>query len=593
MSARESRANQLPKAAKMPAAIRDPITFELFHNALDTIVGDMSVAVVRTAISSIVRDAMDFSTGLCDPQGRLVAQGLGISFHLGAIPGAMKVVKEVFAQDMHPGDVIVLNDPYQGGMHLPDIFMFKPVFLKGRLLGYVIVIAHQADIGGRVPGGNAADSTEIFQEGLRIPPLKWIERGLPNNTLRQIVIANVRVPETVLGDLASQLSACHMGERDLMALFEKYGEGMFELFDELLDYTELRSRQTISEIPDGVYVFEDWLDDNGITSDPVRISATVEITGDSMCVDFAGTSPQVPGAINCPSNYVEAAVYSAIRFLMRDDCPNNEGFFRPIQVLCPEGSVVNPRFPAAVAARGITGYRAADAVLGALGQVVPQKVIAANWGGGTVVALGGRRNDGTHYVFTESIHGNWGGRHTKDGLEGVAHAMSNISNNSVEQLETNYPVRITEYSFVPDTCGSGEYRGGLALKRAFQLLEGEAVLQVRADRLHYAPWGLANGDAGTLTQNFLHSNNSLIALPGKFTRPLEAGEEFIHITAGAGGFGDPLLRDPMAVWNDVLDEKISVHCALEQYAVILKAGGPDSERTALLRNQRMPRIQNN
>lgn len=570
----------------MSTVIRDPVTFELFHNALDTIVGDMSVVVVSTAYSQIVRDAMDFSTGLCDSKGRLVAQGLGISFHLGAIPGAMEAVRTTFADDINPGDVFVLNDPYQGGMHLPDIFMFKPVFEKALLLGFAVVIAHQADVGGRVPGGNAADSTEIFQEGLRIPPLKWVEHGVPNATLHRLLATNVRLPELVLGDLASQLSACHLGERELIALYRKYDEHMFELFEELLDYTELRSRQTIADIPDGSYVFEDWLDDNGITNDPVKIRATIEISGNSMTVDFAGTSEQVPGAINCPSGYVRAAVYSAMRFVMRDDCPNNEGFFRPIKVVCPEGTVVNPRFPAAVAARGITGYRVADAVLGALGQAVPQKGIAANWGGGTILVIGGQRDRGPQYVLTESIHGNWGARPGKDGIEGVAHPMSNLSNNSVEQMEANFPIKVTEYGFVPDTCGPGKYRGGLALKRAIQLLEGQAVLQVRADRLHYAPWGLAGGGSGTLTKNCLRTNGSTLVLTGKLTRPLLAGEEFIHVTAGAGGFGNPLERDPMAVWEDVLDEKISVNCAREQYAVAVNANGVDSKETLILRSRR-------
>jgi len=571
---------------QMGTVIRNPVAFELFHNALDTIVNDMSVVVVSTAYSQIVRDAMDFSTGLCDHKGRLVAQGLGISFHLGAIPGALEAVIKTFTGDINADDVFILNDPYQGGMHLPDIFMFKPVFEHDLLLGFTVVIAHQADIGGRVPGGNAADSTEIFQEGLRIPPVKWIERGVPNTTMRRMLATNVRLPELVLGDLASQLSACHHGEKQLIALYRKHGSQMLELFEELLDYTELRSKQTISDIPDGTYFFEDWLDDNGITSDPVRICVTITVNQDAMKVDFAGTSGQVPGAINCPSGYVRAAVYSAMRFIMRDDCPNNEGFFRPIEVICPEGSVVNPRFPAAVAARGITGYRVADAVLGALGQAVPDKGIAANWGGGTILVIGGRRDNGLPFVLTESIHGNWGARAGKDGIEGVAHPMSNLSNNSVEQLEANFPVQVSEYGFVKDTSGAGKYRGGLALKRAIRLLEGQAVLQVRADRLQYAPWGLGGGLPGTLTTNFLNTDGQKITLGGKLTRPLLKGEEFIHVTAGAGGFGDPLERDPQQVWEDLLDEKISVGSAHHQYAVVVCDSGVDLLETAKLRARR-------
>ena len=233
-----------------------------------------------------------------------------------------------------------------------------------------------------------------------------------------------------------------------------------------------------------------------------------------------------------------------------------------------------------------SGYRVADAVLGALGQAVPDKGIAANWGGGTILVIGGRRDNGLPFVLTESIHGNWGARAGKDGIEGVAHPMSNLSNNSVEQLEANFPVQVSEYGFVSDTCGAGKYRGGLALKRAIRLLEGQAVLQVRADRLQYAPWGLGGGLPGTLTTNFLNTDGKKITLGGKLTRPLLKGEEFIHVTAGAGGFGDPLERDPEQVWEDLLDEKISVSSAQHQYAVVVCDAGVDLLETAKLRARR-------
>lgn len=564
------------------------IELELFKNRLNSIVDEMSLTIVRTAASQIVRESMDFSTALCDARGQIVVQGLGIALHLGAVPPAMQTIQDKFGNAMRQGDVYVLNDPYSGGMHLPDIFMFRPAFASdASLIGYSIVIAHQADIGGRVPGGNAADSTEIFQEGLRIPPLRLFDAGEENVDLFACIRDNVRVPDKVLSDIRAQFSACVLGERALVSLAGKYGTALQANFDDLLDYTERLTRTGLASLPTGTWQGEDWLDDNGIDPEPTHIVATVTIAQDGVIVDFTGSSAQVRGAINCTPSYANSAAYCALRFLIQDDIPANQGFFRLIKVITPLGSVVNPRFPAAVAARGVTGYRAGDAVLGALAKAVPNRVMAGNWGGGTVVALGGRRPDGSRFVFAESLHGNWGGRPSKDGQEGISHPMGNMANNPVEQLEAECPMRVLKYEFVPDSGGPGTYRGGLATQREYVFLGEEGTLQVRADRLRFAAVPVAGGLPGPLARNYLTHNGEARAMPSKFTISIANGDRFLHVMAGAAGHGVPWRRDPQRVCNDVIDEKVSIAQAGSIYGVAIDPEKMEiqTDATAALRRE--------
>lgn len=544
----------------------DAIEIELLKNRLNTIVDEMSLTMVRTSASQIVRESMDFSTALCDASGKLVAQGLGIALHLGAVPPAMKLINEKYFGTARPGDIYILNDPYSGGMHLPDIFMFKPAFdYRGIMIGCAVVIAHMADIGGRVPGGNAADSTEVFQEGLRIPPLMLFEAGNENVDLLNCIRDNVRVPGKVLSDIRAQVSACTIGCDGLMRLSETYGEQLERNFEDLLDYTERLMLGNLATLPKGEWTGEDWLDDNGIDPEPSRIAAKVTIAHDRVTVDFTGSSPQVRGAINCTESYASSAAYCALRCLMQDDIPANEGFFRRIEVIAPLGTIVNPRFPAAVAARGVTGYRAGDAVLNALSKAAPEKTLAGNWGGGTVVSFGGTRTDGTSFVFVESVHGNWGGRPNKDGIDGVSHPMGNIANNPVEQLEAECPIRILRYELVPDSGGAGRYRGGMAVHREYLFLGNRATLQVRADRLMFPPTGVAGGQPGTLARNELTSHSETRRMPSKFTVPVSNGDRFLHVTAGAAGHGVPELRDSALIAADLEDGKITPAAAEAAY----------------------------
>lgn len=553
----------------------DPVTFAVIKSGLDTIVDDMAYAVMRTARSSIVRDVLDYSVTMCDARGRILSQAKTVALHLGAVPDAMDVVLREFSNDLAPGDVVVLNDPYEGGMHLPDIFMFKPIFADDILQGFSIVVAHHTDVGGRVPGSNASDSTEIYQEGIRIAPMKLYERGEPNKTLLKIIEKNVRLPDLVIGDLEAQYATCNIGERELLKLVERYGAlSLNDYFDELIDYGEMLTRSAISGWKDGDYFFEDVIDGDGLTFDPILIKVKISVRGDHLKVDFDGSSPQVKGAINSTLSFVKSATYLSVRCALEADVPNNAGVYRCIDVTAPEGSILNPKMPAAVAARALTGYRVVDTVLGCLAQIAPTRIMAAGEGGNTVVALGGYDAEtGEPFVLVDMINGAWGGRYNRDGVEGVTNPSQNMSNLPIETLEARYPVMMEEYSLRPDSCGAGKYRGGLGLTRQYRLMAKEAVLQMRADRYDTAPYGLFGGAPGERSKNVLNPDHAREDLPSKLTRQVGAGTVIRHEQAGAGGYGDPMERDMALIERDLTDGKITPAFARKHYKAVFDASG--------------------
>ena len=548
------------------AAATDPVTFAVVKNALDSIVDEMAYTVMRTARSPIVRDVLDYSTTLCDPAGRIVAQAKTVALHLGAVPDAMVEVLARYGGRLVPGDVVILNDPYAGGMHLPDIFMFKPIFREERLQGFAVVIAHQCDMGGRVPGSNASDSTEIYQEGLRIPPSKLYEAGQPNETLFRIIEANVRLPALVHGDLQAQLAACNVGEREFLRLIDRYGEAESHAYvRELIDYAERLTRQVIAGWPKGSWRFLDHIDDDGFSDAAIPIQVEITVGADGLVVDFAGSSPQVTGAINSTLSFVKSAAYLSVRCCLGHDVPNNEGVFRCMEIRAPKGSILNPLPPAPVAARALTGYRVVDAMFGCLAQIVPDLVPAAGEGGNTVVSIGGYNADRSPFVVVDMINGAWGGRPTKDGIEGVTNPSQNMSNTPVEVLETRAPVMIEEYGFEPDTGGAGRFRGGLGLVRRYRLLADEAVLQLRSDRRRFPPFGLSGGGPAAPPSNMFNPDGENRPLPAKVTMQIKRGDSIRHVQSGGGGHGDPAARSIAAVQDDLADGKITEGFARRHY----------------------------
>ncbi|MGH7263282.1 MAG: hydantoinase B/oxoprolinase family protein [Candidatus Rokuibacteriota bacterium] len=548
----------------------DPILLELIKNALDAIVDEMAISLVRTAYSNNLKNAMDMSCALCDAQGRLIAQGLTLPLHLGSIPDAMREIRRKFAGRIRPGDVFILNDPFEGGTHLPDFYIFKPIFVGPDLVGWSASIGHQLDVGGKTPGGNGCDATEIFQEGLRIPPVKLYAGGEPVEALFELIERNVRVPRQVLGDVRSQVAACLTGERGYAGLIERHGRDLLaSCTTALLDQAERLARNAIRAMPDGVYRFTDHIDDDGIDPDPIPITVAVTVAGDRLIADFTGSAPQVKGAINSPLPFTKSAVYACVRHLVGGEPPNNEGYFRPIEVIAPPGTVVNPVLPASVAARGLTGFRIANSVFGALAQIAPDRVFACEAGGDTGVSIGGYDTQRRPFVFLEFLFGSWGGRPTKDGVDACSSSVVNFSNNPIEVIESEYPIVIQRYGYVPDTGGPGKFRGGLALVREYRFENPEGTLQLRTDRRSFRPYGLQGGREGTPSRNVLDPEGEGRDLPAKCTLTIRQGDVFRHVLAGAGGWGEPLERDPERVLRDVREEKMTPEYARREYGVAI------------------------
>ena len=546
----------------------DPITLAVIKNGLDSIVDEVAYTILRTARSEIVKDVMDYSAALCNKDGEMIAQAKTIALHLGAVPEAIQEVISRYRDDLKPNDAVILNDPYQGGMHLPDIFMILPIFHEEELEGFSVVICHHTDVGGRVAGSNASDSTEIFQEGLRIPALKLYEAGEMSTVLKAIIEKNVRVPDLVLGDLKAQYTACQVGAREIRKLFEKYGVEQAHLyFDELLDYAERMTRSEIADWPDGTYEFTDYIDDDGFNGTPLPIQVAVTVSGDHLCVDYSGSSGQVEAALNSTLSYTNSCTYLSVRSVLKGDIPNNAGVFRCIDVSAPEASILNPRMPAPCAARALTGYRVFDAMLGALSKVVPDRVPAAGEGGNTVVCIGGYRPDQTPFIVVDMICGAWGGRPDRDGIEAITNPSQNLSNTPVETLEASQPIRIEEYSLIPDSCGAGTWRGGLGIRRSYRLLADNATLQLRADRTAFSPYGLSGGAPAARCSNWIRrgDDGDWEALPGKITCKMEKDQVIRHDQAGGGGFGDPMERDRARILDDLWNEKITLTFAAEKH----------------------------
>lgn len=566
----------------------DPIAFELFKNAIFSISDEMALTVFRTTYSGVLKDNMDYSTGFADADGKLVAQGLTLPGHLGSVPTAMEAIMRHYRDDMVPGDVFIMNDPFDGGMHLPDIFVFKPLYHGGKRLAFACTVCHHSDVGGRVAGSNASDSTEIYAEGLRIAPLKLYEAGKVNQTLMTIIEKNVRLPVQVFGDLRAQLAACHIAEKQFAELIQKYGISQTKLFmNECVDYAERLTRAAIEKLPDGEWSFEDWIDDDGIDyGKPIRLFVTIRKRGNHMVVDWTGTSPQVKGAINNTLSYTKAASYTGVRSVLPPNIPNNEGVFRAIEVICPPGTVGNGVLPAACAARGLTGFRMTDCMFGALAMMLPERVKAAGDGGNTGVSIGGYDAERKPFIYVDFTCGAWGARPWADGLDGNSHMFANMASHSIEVTEAEHPIQLIAYEFVADKAGAGKFRGGVPFKRDYRFLEEEAVLQVRADRRDHRPFGLYGGSPGQPSENYLNPATENRVLPGKFTMTIHKGDVFRHVLAGAGGWGDPLERDPAAVLRDVRNELLSAAKARADYGVVVDVARwtIDAATTAALRD---------
>ena len=578
----------------MKRVTTDPITLEVIRNRLNVIADEMELTLLKSAFSPVIKEALDASAALFDSNGRTLAQAAALPAQLGMIITAVNRIVEIYpASTMSPGDVYILNDPYDGGTHLPDITLVEPVFFEGKAVALSASLAHHQDVGGKTPGSTPPDATEIYAEGLIIPPLKLYDAGRPNDTLFEVMRRNSRTPESLMGDIDAQIACNRVGARGLQRLCAEHGVDRFlQVANELMDYAEQRTRAAIARIPDGTYRFFDFVDYDGIErGKPVRIEASVTVTGSNVIVDFTGSSPQARGAINSVPSSTRAAVYYVIRAVTDPDIPNNDGCFRPVSIVFPEGSVVNPSKPAAVSVRTITIKRIVDVLLGCFAQAIPERVHAASCGQLALMVLGGiDPRNGRTYVTWQGLPtaGGMGARPNKDGLDVIDTDVTNLMNEPVEATEMDYPVRVHEIRLWTDSGGVGEFRGGLGFHARTELLRGDATLVVRRDRQDLAPWGLHGGLPALPSRTTLNrKNGDQIDLPSKIVVPMSAGDQLDVFTSGGAGFGDPLERPAERVREDVLDGRVSRVVAETQYGVILSDRDGDCvdvERTVSARS---------
>ncbi|HEX9076370.1 MAG TPA: hydantoinase B/oxoprolinase family protein, partial [Anaerolineae bacterium] len=517
------------------------------------------------------KEIKDISCAVFDRHGNTVAQAHHAPMLLTGFEIPMRSLRKRFRDDeLHEGDVIIFNDPYIGGQHVMDLVTFAPVRYKGDLVGFVGSIAHHADMGGAAAGGTQGGLTEIYLEGLRFPMVKLYKRGKEDQELFGILNNNIRVPDKTLGDIRAQASADFVGVRRLKEVFEKYDPEVVQLhMDALLDYSEKRIREGLLKIPDGTYTGVDYVDDDGLTSKPIRLQVNIQKEGDHALVDFDGTDPEVPGNVNCPIATVHAAVYYALIAVVDPHVPANSGCYRPFEVSAQEGLVVNPRPPRACGARTNVSQKITEAMLLALSQGLPDRVMAGSHGQITNCGFSGYDPvTGKRFVYIDIQGGGAGARWCKDGRDGQDSHLARFMNTPIEAVELEFPMRIERYEFIPDTGGAGKYRGALAVRRDIRSLIDELSFARYGDRQAFAPFGLFGGKEGAKGKFILNPDTpDERPLKSKGMDKLKKGDVVSLRLPGAGGYGNPRERDPESVIRDVRDGKVSREKAKEEYGV--------------------------
>lgn len=519
----------------------DPIELELFKNIFVSISEEMAAVLGRTALSPNIKERKDFSCALFTRHGETFAQGAHIPVHLGAMP--LSVQSAIKAVDFKDGDLVILNDPYRGGTHLPDITCISPLFFGEKLVFFVANRAHHSDVGGMTPGSMPL-ATELFQEGVIIPPLKLINRGKLNQDLFQLILSNVRTPKEREGDILAQMAANEKGRQRLKEVIQKYGVAKIIRYTKAIQfYTEKILRDTIKDIPDGAYSFADYLDDDGISEKPIKISVEMTIKDDEAIIDFSSSSPQVEGSVNANFAVTLSAVLYVFRSLIEEDIPFNTGLLKPLTLKAPSGLVVNANYPAATAGGNVeTSQRIVDVLLGALSQAIPEKIPAASSGTMNNVAFGGYDpRTKMNFAYYETIAGGQGASIDADGLSGVHTHMTNSLNTPVEALEHYLPLRIKRYCLRSNSGGKGKSRGGEGIIREYEFLVPTQVTII-SDRRKFAPYGLWGGEGGAGAKNILYSQGKKIPLPSKANFKVQPGDILRIETPGGGGFGRVLKR---------------------------------------------------
>ncbi|WP_374445994.1 hydantoinase B/oxoprolinase family protein [Stella sp.] len=546
----------------------DPIDYAVISQSLQAAAREMGVKLIRSAYSTILREARDGSAALLDRDGNVVAQAELIPMQLGPIGATIKPCLEMHPADtLQEGDFFINNDPFAGGQHLQDVFIFTPIFVAGEVVGFSASVAHHLDVGGG-SAGLTAEATDVIAEGLRIPPSCWnMQKDWNGGRLERLVAHNIRVPDQTIGDFNAQFAANAMGAARVRQLCEKYGvAAVKETMRELLDYSERRVRAAIAKVPDGTYHGEALLDDDGIGEEAIAIRCRLTIAGESVSIDFEGSAPQVGRNINCPFSSCISAALSAVKSVLTSpDIPFNEGLKRPIDVTAPYGSIVNPKPPAPVRARMLSAYRAYDAVMMALAQAVPEMVPALGYNTTTVTCLAHMGENG-YAVHLEPMGGGFGGSRTTDGCDGVDNGLSNCANTPVEALDAGYDFfRVHSYELAPDSFGHGAHRGGAGFYRRYEILKDGVTFSMYADHFRHPAAGLAGGSPGTLGHARVLRAGAVIELRSKSANPVKKGDIVEVLLGGGGGYGSPALRDPRDIERDVADGLLRPETARRLY----------------------------
>ena len=558
-------------------AFSDPATFVVIKNSLYAAAEEMKVVLAKTAYSPILKVAGDYSCGIFDISGQMVAQGPDLPIHLGSMPDAVKAVVSAF-ETFEEGDVFIHNDPYFGGSHLPDVNVVSPAFYNDKLIGFACIRAHWPDVGSASPGSYGA-VTEIYGEGLRLPPVKLYSKGLLNKDVDAIIFANVRTPDERRGDLGAQIAANRRATERLGALADKYGvDILVATMAEVLNYSEKMMRTLLARLPDGKSTFEDFCDGDGVIEEgdaedqTFEIKMTVEKTGEHISVDFSGTDDAVSGPMNAPLSVTASGVFCALKTIIDPDglIPPNSGCWRTITVSAPKGCVLNAEFPSPVVyANHEISHRVCDMTFGAVAEFWSDNTMACSQGTSAVITFGGEdpRNK-QRYVSYETIKGGFGARPNKDGINAIASGISNTMNTPIEILEMSFPVRVDEYVLVTDSGGAGRFRGGLGASRTWTVLDHKARASACLERTKSAPFGLSGGKPGLAAKIWTEAPNGdkgIATGKGGFDVP-NGGQIHLRVP-GSGGFGDPSERDINAIKEDVLDGYISEEAAETHYGV--------------------------
>lgn len=558
-------------------AFSDPATFVVIKNSLYAAAEEMKVVLAKTAYSPILKVAGDYSCGIFDISGQMVAQGPDLPIHLGSMPDAVKAVVSAF-ETFEEGDVFIHNDPYFGGSHLPDVNVVSPAFYNDKLIGFACIRAHWPDVGSASPGSYGA-VTEIYGEGLRLPPVKLYSKGFLNKDVDAIIFANVRTPDERRGDLGAQIAANRRATERLGTLADKYGvDVLVATMAEVLNYSEKMMRTLLARLPDGKSTFEDFCDGDGVIEEgdaedqTFQIKMTVEKTGEHISVDFSGTDDAVSGPMNAPLSVTASGVFCALKTIIDPDglIPPNSGCWRTITVSAPKGCVLNAEFPSPVVyANHEISHRVCDMTFGAVAEFWPNNTMACSQGTSAVVTFGGEdpRNK-QRYVSYETIKGGFGARPNKDGINAIASGISNTMNTPIEILEMSFPVRVDEYVLVTDSGGAGRFRGGLGASRTWTVLDHKARASACLERTKSAPFGLSGGKPGLAAKIWTEAPNGDKGIaPGKGGFDVPNGGQIHLRVPGSGGFGDPSERDINAIKEDVLDGYISEEAAETHYGV--------------------------